>query len=411
MESIIYDVPAKILLVSSKKENRPSFQTILSGKEYDFVEAKSGKEAIRILLKTPDFEIILIDLEMSVTDGFETAKLIHQHEKLKRIPLIFLNEISDTDQNKLKAYQLGALDYITKPIAPEILRAKISVFADLHKKNRELQIKQEEINAGLPRLLKDHERLVAQCKVLEKRVVELEDKNKELDAFTYISSHDLQEPLRKIQTFINILLTDEFSNLSEKGKIRFERILYSTNRMHNLIQSLLLFSRTSIVDRKFEMLNLDAIITEVREELNENLLEKKGIITTDFHAPIKIIPFQFRQLMINLINNSLKFSKPNVPMLIEMKSQVANGASLENEKLIPEQNYTHITYQDNGIGFDSQYNEKIFGVFQKLHSKDAYEGTGIGLAIVKKIIENHNGYIAANGKPGTGARFDIYIPN
>jgi len=165
------------------------------------------------------------------------------------------------------------------------------------------------------------------------------------------------------------------------------------------------------VDRKFESVELITIIKEVEEALIENILEKKATITTDLHGTVKIIPFQFTQLMVNLVTNSLKFSKPEVPMHIQIKSRVARGTELAQEKLVPEQDYCHISFQDNGIGFEPEHNEKIFGVFQKLHSKDTYEGTGIGLAIVKKIVENHNGIISASGEPMKGAEFNIYIPN
>jgi light-regulated signal transduction histidine kinase (bacteriophytochrome) len=221
----------------------------------------------------------------------------------------------------------------------------------------------------------------------------------------------LQEPLRKIQTFTNLILSKEYSNLSGNGKAQFDRILYSTNRMRELIDSLLTFSRTNIVDRKFENVDLHTIVKEVEEALSENIQEKKATIATTLHGPVKIIPFQFTQLMVNLVTNSLKFSRMEVPLHIEINSRIAKGIDLNNENLIPDQDYCHISFQDNGIGFDPQHNEKIFGVFQKLHSRDTYEGTGIGLAIVKKIVDNHNGVISASGEPMNGAKFNIYIPN
>ena len=411
MESIIENIPVKILLVDDKKENLLSLQVILAGQGYEFVEASSGKDALRILLKNQDFAIILMDVQMPLMDGFETAELIRQSDKLKHVPIIFLTANMNTKEYIFKGYQSGAVDYMIKPISSEILQAKIMVFAELYKKNRELRHKEEETNALNSIILKTNEMLAAQYEAIEKHAVELENKNKELDAFTYISSHDLQEPLRKIQTFVNILLTNEYPNLSDNGKIKFERILYSTNRMRDLIESLLAFSRTNIVDRKFEVIDLNTIVNDVTEALNENIQEKKATITTQLHGAIEIIPFQFTQLMANLVNNSLKFSKPDVPMHIEIKSHIASGAELRNNKLTQDQIYCHISFQDNGIGFDPLHNEKIFGVFQKLHNRDTYEGTGIGLAIVKKIIENHNGIISANGEPMKGAKFDIYIPN
>ncbi len=250
-----------------------------------------------------------------------------------------------------------------------------------------------------------------QYAAIEKHAAELENKNTELQAFTYISSHDLQEPLRKIQTFVDLILSKEYDKLSDGGKAKFERILYSTNRMRELIDSLLAFSRTNIVDRKFETLDLNTVINDVEESLKENIIEKNAAIVKDFHGPIKVIPFQFTQLITNLITNSLKFSKPDVPIRIEIKSQQASATELAHLNLPFQENYCHITFQDNGIGFEPEHSEKIFGVFQKLHTRDKYDGTGIGLAIVKKIVDNHNGIISATGEPMKGAKFNIYIPN
>ncbi|HJY13662.1 MAG TPA: ATP-binding protein [Flavobacterium sp.] len=232
----------------------------------------------------------------------------------------------------------------------------------------------------------------------------------ELDAFTYISSHDLQEPLRKIQTFSNLILSNEYANLSEDGKTKFDRILYACNRMRELINSLLTFSRATLVDRRYETVDLDIIIKDVKEALHENLSERGATITTDFHDTAKVIPFQFVQLMENLIHNAIKFARTEAPLEISIKSRLVNGVDLKIENLATDVNYCHISFSDNGIGFEPQHSEKIFGVFQKLHGRDLYEGTGIGLAIVKKIVENHNGYINAVGEPMQGATFNIYIP-
>jgi signal transduction histidine kinase len=409
MKSIIAD-PIKILIVDDKKENLLSLQVILADRGYKFVEASSGKDALRILLKNQDFAIILMDVQMPLMDGFETAELIRQSEKLKHVPIIFLTANMNTTEYIFKGYQSGAVDYMIKPLSPEILRAKVMVFTELFKKNQELRIREEEATRLNEIILKANTKLEAQYAAIEKHAEELKKKNMELDAFTYISSHDLQEPLRKIQTFTNLILANESANLSEDGKVKFSRILYSTNRMRELINSLLSFSRTTIVDRSFENVDLNTIIANVQEALHENIAEKNAAIITNLHGSANIIPFQFIQLMENLIHNAIKFAREDVPLQIEITSRIGLGSELENDQLAPNTNYCHICFGDNGIGFDAQHSEKIFGVFQKLHSKDVYEGTGIGLAIVKKIVENHNGHISATGTPNNGAKFNIYIP-
>jgi signal transduction histidine kinase len=404
------DNAIKILLVDDKKENLLSLQVVLADRGYQFVEATSGKDALRILLKNQDFAIILMDVQMPLMDGFETAELIRQSDKLKHVPIIFLTANMNTTEYIFKGYQSGAVDYMIKPLSPEILQAKVMVFTELFRKNQELQKKEEETKSLYEIILKANNELAVQNAAIEKHAEELRKKNMELDAFTYISSHDLQEPLRKIQTFTNLILSNEYPNLSENGKLKFDRILYATNRMRELINSLLTFSRATLLDRKFESVDLNSIIDDVKEALRENLLEKNAVIMTDFHDKAKIIPFQFVQLMENLIHNAIKFSQPELPLEVTIKSRLVSGADIQIEKLSKEVNYCHISFGDNGIGFEPQHNEKIFGVFQKLHGRDLYEGTGIGLAIVKKIVDNHNGYVDAMGEPMKGVTFNIYVP-
>lgn len=403
------DNAIKILIVDDKKENLLSLQVILADRGYQFVEATSGKDALRILLKDQDFAIILMDVQMPLMDGFETAELIRQSDKLMHVPIIFLTANMNTNEYIFKGYQSGAVDYMIKPLAPEILQAKVMVFTELFRKNQELKKKEEETHALNEIILKTNAQLASQYEAIEKHAEELKKKNMELDAFTYISSHDLQEPLRKIQTFANLILSNEYPNLSEDGKAKFNRILYACNRMRELINSLLAFSRATLDDRKFETIDLNVVINDVKAALHENLQEKNAVIVTDFHDTVKVIPFQFVQLMENLVHNAIKFAQAEIPLQITIKSCFVDGSELEFESS-PELKYCHISFADNGIGFEQEHNEKIFGVFQKLHSRDLYEGTGIGLAIVKKIIENHDGFINATGEPMKGAIFNIYIP-
>ncbi len=255
---------------------------------------------------------------------------------------------------------------------------------------------------------------ITELKIAEKELLQknsdLEKMNKELQSFAYISSHDLQEPLRKIQTFSTQIKEKEENNLSENGRDMFSRMQNAANRMQTLIQDLLAYSRTDTEERKFENTDLNKIVEDVRDDLKEELKDKNATIEATELGEAHIIPFQFRQLLHNLIGNSLKFSNPNNPPHIQIKSEFAKGIKFKNEKLSPENKYCHITVSDNGIGFEQQYNEKIFEVFQRLHGKNEYNGTGIGLSIVKKIVENHNGIITANGELNKGATFDIYIP-
>ncbi|HEY0091517.1 MAG TPA: PAS domain-containing protein, partial [Flavobacterium sp.] len=223
--------------------------------------------------------------------------------------------------------------------------------------------------------------------------------NKELESFAYISSHDLQEPLRKIQTFASRIIEDESQNITEKGRDHFQKIQNAALRMQTLIDDLLVYSRTTTEDRKFEKTSLIELIEEIKEELKEDLDIYQATIYVGKMTELRLIPFQFRQLMHNLIGNSLKFSKRTERPRIEISSKIVTGLESRESKLQEAEKYCHITVTDNGIGFEPEYGDKIFEVFQRLHGRDKYNGTGIGLAIVKKIVDNHNGVIKATGMP------------
>lgn len=241
--------------------------------------------------------------------------------------------------------------------------------------------------------------------------IKLELMNKELQSFAYISSHDLQEPLRKIQMFAEVLMEREYDNLSKAGKVKFEKIQSAANRMQSLINDLLAYSRADTEKRTFELIDLKTVIDEVKNDLGEELAKKQGKVEVLSSCKLEVVPFQFRQLIYNLLSNSVKYSKLDVPPVIRILGETIDGSDSDDKLLITGISYAKITITDNGIGFDKQFSEKIFEVFQRLHSKQEYIGTGIGLAIVKKIVQNHNGFISANGEPDIGAVFQIIIPS
>ncbi len=246
--------------------------------------------------------------------------------------------------------------------------------------------------------------------VLNATIKLLTKMNKELEAFTYISSHDLQEPLRKIQTFIKLLLEKEKDNLSDDGKFHLSRIYVSSKRMRKLMDDLLKYAHLKTSDRKFENAVINDIWEMAKTDYQEIIEEKKAIVEIDCPCSANVIRFQFRQLFDNLIDNSLKYAKHGIPPRISIVCKILPGTVLNNNLLASGKYYFTISIADNGIGFDPKYKDRIFELFQRLHNSDEYEGTGIGLAICKRIVENHNGVITATGKLNAGAKFDIYIP-
>lgn len=255
------------------------------------------------------------------------------------------------------------------------------------------------------------DKLKLNAEQLEQKNKDLEKMNTELQSFAYVSSHDLQEPLRKIQTFASRIISKEMQTLSEIGKDYFRRMQEAAGRMQTLIQDLLAYSRTNTTDQVFENVDLADIVNEVKSDIKETQTEKEVVIEVGQMCEINIIPFQFRQLLYNLIGNAIKFSRPGITPHIRIESEMVKGSAVKKVSLSPQKNYCHISIADNGIGFDPQYKDRIFEVFQRLHGKEEYSGTGIGLAIVKKIVENHHGAITATGELNKGATFDIYLPD
>ncbi|MEO6584072.1 MAG: ATP-binding protein, partial [Ferruginibacter sp.] len=244
---------------------------------------------------------------------------------------------------------------------------------------------------------------------VNERTLELKKVNVELENFAYVASHDLQEPLRKIQTYSARILDKEDTNLSDNGKEYFRRLQRSAKRMQNLINDLLEYSRTNNTASRFEKVDLNLLLKDVINDFKETILAQGALIENGGLCEAELIPYQFRQVLQNLVSNSLKFAKAGVTPQITLSSQIKMGSQLL-PSLVRDEIYCHMKFVDNGIGFEPQYKDRIFEMFQRLNGRTEFEGTGIGLAIVNKIIENHKGLITATSELGEGATFDVYIP-
>ncbi|HEY0031589.1 MAG TPA: ATP-binding protein [Bacteroidia bacterium] len=245
---------------------------------------------------------------------------------------------------------------------------------------------------------------------LSAKNMELERTNKELESFNYIASHDLQEPLRKIQTFSSRLM-DSKEQLPKVIVEYVDKINVSSQRMKNLIEDLLSFSQISSPSDAFEQVDLNIILHEARQLLSEPIEKSEAVIQVASLPKINAIPFQFLQLFINLISNSIKYKKENTSPLISISASLVNSSDINTDKVIVLPGpYLQLSIIDNGIGFEPAYTEKIFDLFKRLHAKEKYSGTGIGLSICKKIVTNHNGFITAESENEEGATFRIYLP-
>ena len=413
-----------ILLVDDRPDKALAMQTVLASLGQNVIQANSGKEALRCLLET-DFAVILLDVNMPGLDGFETAHLIRQRQSTEHTPIIFITGISDTETHMSRGYSLGAVDYILTPVLPDVLRTKVSVFVDLFKMNRQLKRQAErlrlahdqseirvqertlELAAANQKLrLEIAERQRAEENIrqtaaaLEQRVLdrtaELAAANQELEAFTYSVAHDLQAPLRNILSYTELLQGESASLLPPESAQYLQRIASRGKYMEQLISHLLNLSIIGKQGLQRTAVDLNALVDEVvaslKAETNGRRIEWKTQPLPTEECDASLV----KQVFANLLSNAVKYTQPRSRVLIEVGQLKVDGE-------------TAIFVRDNGVGFDMKYAGKLFGVFQRLHPAGAFEGTGVGLATVARIIHRHGGRIWADAVENKGATFYFTI--
>jgi signal transduction histidine kinase len=404
----------KILLVDDREDNLMSIEAILAPSGYQFVKANSGRQALKVLLTEFDFAIILMDVKMPNLNGFETAALIYEREKLKHIPIIFITANNYEDENVYKGYQSGAIDYIFKPFNPDVLRAKVAVLIDLYKKNR-LLLEQEQklitINRSLEREITERKNSEEKVKLLNRKLLEnitnLETANKDLERFAFMASHDLQEPLRKIRMFSDRLLTKHKDIAQDDAKL-INRIQHAAERMQVLIVDILSFSKVSNDKSAFIESDLNNVVKDVLTDMEEEINGTKATVSVQPLPTLYVRPSLMRPLFQNLISNALKYRKKEGEVSIDIHSEISFGIHERDKNLVNK--YCRIFIKDNGIGFDQKYADEIFGMFRRLHHNGEYSGTGIGLALCKKIAELHHGFISARSQINEGSTFIVSFP-
>ncbi|SFD88250.1 His Kinase A (phospho-acceptor) domain-containing protein [Chitinophaga sp. CF118] len=365
----------KILIVDDKPENLFALRIVLKDLDVDLVEATSGNDALKATLRH-DFALALLDIQMPKMDGYELAGILREEEKTKNLPFIFISAVYTDNLNIFKGYENGAFSFITKPFQPEMLINKVKFFIDKHKQgitlfdlNKNLEIKNKELD-----LL-----------------------NKDLESFSYSVSHDLRTPLRAISGYSAILMKESCAKLNVDENRMLNKIWENALNMNNLIDCLLDFSRLGRKGVTKSSINMNELVMKAIEEFKAELVTKKISWNIREILPVKGNKELLTQVYINLISNAIKYSAKKDEPIIEIGCQVGDK---------------EISYyvKDNGAGFDMDYKDKLFGVFQRLHLPGDFEGIGIGLAIVKRIIEQHSGRVWAEGETGKGATFYFSLP-
>jgi two-component system, sensor histidine kinase and response regulator len=414
------DNKANILIVDDREDKRMAMETIIEDLGQNIVHATSGREALRYLLKQ-EFAIILLDVNMPGMDGFETAHLIRARKSLENIPIIFVSAISDTETHVSRGYSLGAVDYILAPIVPEILRAKIAVFVELYKITEQVKRQAEDLrlahselearvqqrteelaiaNESLQVEIQERQRAEKSLRELnielERRVSdrtsELLNANQEMEAFTYSIAHDLRAPFRQIYGYTEILREDFASALPEKVQGYVKRIGAKASDMGQMMDDLLKLFGIAKQTFEYQTVDMGAIVNEVVATAKAGLEDRQIEWHIGSLPTLRCNYGLMKQVFDNLISNAVKYTRPRRPALIEIGCDRINGEDV-------------FYIRDNGVGFNMEYVHRLFGVFQRFHRAEDFEGTGVGLALVSRIIRKHGGRIWAEGHVNQGAVF------
>jgi len=411
---------ANILIIDDRQDKRLAMESIIGDLGQNIVMASSGREALRHLLNQ-EFAVILLDVNMPGMDGFETAVLIRARKSLENVPIIFVSAVSDTETHVSRGYSLGAVDYILAPIVPEILRAKVSVFVELYKvteqvrqqaealrlahselearvkqRTEELAVANESLQVEIQERQRAEESLRELNLKLEERVsdrtAELKTANQEMEAFTYSIAHDLRAPFRQIHGYVEILQEDFASALPRDAQNYLRRIGSKSQEMGQMVEDLL--NLFGVARQKIDITdaNLNDVVKEVIASRKGDTAGRSIIWKVEELPTVKCNYGLVRQVFDNLVSNAVKYSRPRSPAHIEIGCN-----RVDHEEVI--------FVRDDGVGFDMQSAKRLFGVFQRLHSADEFEGTGVGLALASRIVHKHGGRIWAEGKVDQGATF------
>ncbi|NQZ70958.1 MAG: response regulator, partial [Lentisphaeria bacterium] len=364
-----------ILIVDDQEKNLHAMRRILDGLDIEIITANSGKNALKILLHKTVF-LILLDVQMPDMDGFETAEIIINNPATCNVPIIFLTAISKNEDFVLKGYQTGAVDYISKPINSEIVLSKVKIFKDLWISREKL----EESN-----------------KLLAEKEKELKRSNEDLEEFARVTSHDLKAPVRHMMTLAEFLLEDYSDVLDEEGKINLSDMIKAGERMRQLIDSLLAYSQVDGLLQHFSEIDLNMIRDEAIENLSSHINESGAIISSETLPCMSGNRDFMKQVFQNILSNAIKYRDNERPIEIEISYLKETDAQI-------------ILFKDTGIGFNQKFADKVFAPFKRLVAKEDFEGTGIGLATVKKIVERHGGSISVKSEIGIGSEFKLCFP-
>lgn len=413
----------KILIVEDHPTNRKLLHAQLEAEGHEVVETADGAEAL-VTLNAEPVDLVISDILMPNIDGFRLCQEVRANDRLADLPIILYTSTYNSPADRELAHTVGADLFVSKPAPPGVLQAairtamrrgkthKVRTLTDrdenyvLKRYSAALVRKLEEKNAELESALAEVQRSNEAIRQLnselesrvERRTRQLAEANRELEAFSFTISHDLRAPLRRIDGFAHVLEAQLAESHDGDVRTAIDVILKSVGEMGRLISDLLAFSRTSRVELQRETVSLDDVLDDVLASLAGEMQGREVVVTREPLPRVHGDPALLHQVLMNLVGNAVKYTRPRTPGRIVVGCQ-----GRENDSVV-------LKVADNGVGFDPAQAGKLFGVFQRLHSQEEFEGTGIGLAIVQRIVERHKGRTWAESRPGEGATFYFTLP-
>lgn len=423
--------PINILIVDDEVRNLTVLETVLESPDYRIVRADSADKAL-LALVADEFAVLILDVRMPDMTGFELAQMIKQRKRTAQIPIIFLTAYYNEDQHVLEGYDSGAVDYLHKPVNPAVLRSKVSVFAQLYRKSREASLANEtllseirerrhveeqlrELSESLEQrvherteALVDSEQRLANAqrqlqqhaenleRMVHERSAKLRETVHDLEAFSYSIAHDMRGPLRAMQGFSEILITDHAGKLDADAGGYLHRIAVAARRMDRLIVDILNYGEMVRGELKLKPVDVEQLIHEITATYPTLQAGNADIAVQGPIPAVMANEAALTQVVSNLLGNAVKFVAPGVRPRVSVRSEDRNGVF-------------RVWFEDNAIGIPKEAHERVFDIFTRLQRREDYEGTGIGLAIVRKAVERMGGKVGLESEVGRGSRFWVQL--
>jgi light-regulated signal transduction histidine kinase (bacteriophytochrome) len=377
-----------ILLVDDAPSNILVLEELLAKEGRSFLKANNGKEGLKLALEK-EVDLIILDVQMPDMDGFEVAQILKSNNRTRDIPIIFATATKKEHHSMLQGFEEGAVDYLFKPLDREITQAKVAILLKIQRQKKELMEKNRSLENATRQIDQLNRELLSNME-------QLKTVNEDLESFSYSVSHDLRAPLRALISYSQIFQEDFYDKLDEEAKSLLDRIKYNSNRMNTLINDLLAFSKMGRKPLLKTRVDTGDLVQKVIAELPETQQHKVAFKINHLENAYGD-PSLLQQVWVNLIDNAVKYSSKKDTPEIEI------SCTRQNDEII-------FSVKDNGAGFDMKYADKLFGVFQRLHSAREFDGTGVGLATVQRIIKRHDGRIWADARENEGATFSFTLP-